>query len=94
MYTHKPWFEVLKQRWSTTYDSLEKYLLKLNLHGKEEGGALKQFHRITNYRAAKLEHGYWSKPYFDCYGHHKQWMITYASPFFGWDRARTKIEFK
>jgi hypothetical protein len=45
-------------------------------------------------RAANLNHGYWTVPYFDCNGKVKKWLITYASPFFGWDSLKDKLEFK
>ena len=45
-------------------------------------------------RAASLDHGLWTAPYFDCHGLVKMWKITYASPFFGWDSLRKRIEFK
>ena len=46
------------------------------------------------YRAADIRHGYWTRPYFDCNGFVKKWVVTYAAPFFGWDSLRTKLEFK
>ena len=46
------------------------------------------------YRAANLEQGVWTAPYFDCHGLVKKWKITYASPFFGWNSLRNRIEFK
>lgn len=45
-------------------------------------------------RAARLDHGHWTTPYFDCNGKVKKWVITYASPFFGWDSLKEKLEFK
>ena len=47
-----------------------------------------------NFRAANLAQGHWTAPYFDCNGLVKMWKITYASPFFGWDSLRSRIEFK
>jgi hypothetical protein len=46
------------------------------------------------FRAANLDHGHWTPPYFDCDGKVKHWVITYASPFFGWDSLKVKLEFK
>lgn len=46
------------------------------------------------YRAANLQQGLWTAPYFDCEGLVKMWKITYAAPFFGWDSLRQRIEFK
>lgn len=41
-----------------------------------------------------MRHGHWTRPYFDCNGFVKKWVMTYAAPFFGWDSLRTKLEFK
>ena len=49
---------------------------------------------IFVFRAANIDHGHWTAPYFDCDGLVKMWKITYASPFFGWDSLRQRIEFK
>lgn len=49
---------------------------------------------IHLYRAANLNHGHWTTPYFDCNGKVKKWVITYASPFFGLDSLKEKLEFK
>lgn len=46
------------------------------------------------YRAANLDHGHWTAPYYDCNGFLKKWKITYASPFFGFNSLRNRIEFK
>lgn len=46
------------------------------------------------FRAANLNHGHWTTPYFDCNGKVNKWVITYASPFFGWDSIKAKLEFK
>lgn len=46
------------------------------------------------YRAANLDQGHWTAPYFDCDGLVPMWKITYAAPFFGWDSLRNRIEFK
>jgi len=48
----------------------------------------------SNFRAANLDHGYWSAPYYDCNGPAKDWFIRYAVPFFGWDSLKVKLEFK
>ena len=49
---------------------------------------------IFNFRAANLSQGLWTAPYFDCDGLVKKWLITYVSPFFGWNSLRNRIEFK
>lgn len=55
---------------------------------------MKYEHFPTYYRGARLEHGFWSKPYYDCYGKVPMWKIKYVSPFFGWDSLKAKLEFK
>ncbi|XP_034243708.1 uncharacterized protein LOC117646698 [Thrips palmi] len=95
VYLNKPWFKFLKQRWSTNFDSLEKYYMKIKLRFNETGETLKKYEHYPNhYRAANLNHGHWTPPYFDCEGKVKKWVITYAAPFFGWDSLKVKLEFK
>lgn len=94
-YINKPWFQFLRQRWSTNFDDLEKYYLKMKIRDSEEGNYLKHYERYpTFYRAANVKHGHWTQPYFDCDGHLKQWVVTYGAPFFGWDNVKVKLEFK
>lgn len=95
VYTNKKWFQFLKERWSTNFDSLEKYYMKIKIRFNETGQHLKKFEQYPNfYRAAKLTDGFWTNPYFDCNGRVKKWLITYAVPFFGWDSIKVKLEFK
>lgn len=95
VYTNKPWYQFLKQRWSTNFDSLEKYYIKMKIRFNETGSHLKKYeHYPTFYRAGNLDHGHWTQPYFDCEGKVKKWLITYAAPFFGWDSLKVKLEFK
>uniref|UniRef100_A0A1B6IF03 GPR158/179 extracellular domain-containing protein n=1 Tax=Homalodisca liturata TaxID=320908 RepID=A0A1B6IF03_9HEMI len=95
VYTTEQWFQFLKQRWSTNFDSLEKFYMKIKIRFNETGEYLKKYEHYPNfYRAANLDHGYWTTPYFDCYGRVPKWFITYAAPFFGWDSLKVKLEFK
>ncbi|XP_012271433.1 uncharacterized protein LOC105694885 [Orussus abietinus] len=96
VYTKVSWFQLLKQRWATNFDDLEKYHMKIKLRYNETGEHLKRYEDdyFISYRAANLNHGYWTTPYFDCNGRVKKWLITYASPFFGWDGVKEKLEFK
>eukprot|EP00095_Tigriopus_kingsejongensis_P001165 maker-scaffold350_size199587-snap-gene-0.27 protein:Tk01165 transcript:maker-scaffold350_size199587-snap-gene-0.27-mRNA-1 annotation:"hypothetical protein SINV_01162" len=97
LYTNQPWFKVLKSRWSNYYDNLEKYWLKMFFRSKERGDDIylrRYEHFPEYYRAANLEQGHWTAPYFDCGGLVPMWKITYAAPFFGWDSLRNRIEFK
>ena len=41
-----------------------------------------------------MSQGHWTAPYFDCDGLVKKWLVTYVSPFFGWNSLRNRIEFK
>lgn len=95
IYTNKEWFKNLKQRWSTNFDALEKYYLKIRIRFNETGETTRKYEHYPNfYRAAKLDHGYWTTPYFDCNGKVPMWKIKYGVPFFGWDSLKAKLEFK
>lgn len=95
IYTEQTWFQSLKQRWSTNFDDLQKYYLKIRIRHNETGDHLQKYERYpTFYRAGNLKHGFWSQPRFDCNGYVKKWLITYAAPFFGWDSLKVKLEFK
>lgn len=37
VYTEKPWYRFLKQRWSTNFDALEKYYMKMKIRHNETG---------------------------------------------------------
>lgn len=95
VYLNKPWFKVLKHRWETNFDSLEKFWMKIRVRFNETGEITSKYEHFPNYyRGARLEHGYWSAPYFDCYGKVPMWKIKYVAPFFGWDSLKVKLEFK
>lgn len=92
-YTQNESFQRLKTRWMTNTEKLDSYVLKLNMRFNSSGMNLIRHDRYPlQYSAAQLEHGYWSAPYYDC-GLHNQWLISYASPFFGWDRLKLRLEF-
>lgn len=95
MYTEKKYFKFLKQRWSTNFDDLETFYMKMKIRHNETGEFLMKYEHYPNsYRAANINHGYWSQPQFDCDGYVKKWLITYSVPFFGWDSLKVKLEFK
>lgn len=95
IYTEKKYFKFLKQRWSTNFDDLETFYLKMKLRHNETGEFMQKYEHYPNsYRAASLKHGYWTQPQFDCNGYVKKWLVTYAAPFFGWDSLKVKLEFK
>lgn len=95
LYLNEPWYQFLKQRWLANFDSLEKYWMKIKVRYNETGETTKKYeHYPTYYRAAKLEHGHWSAPFYDCYGKVPMWKVRYAAPFFGWDSLKARLEFK
>merc|ERR1711936_1093525 len=97
LYINKPFYKDLKSRWSNYYDPLEKFWLKMYFRSEERGDNIyprRYEHFPEYYRAANLEQGVWTAPYYDCKGLVKKWKITYASPFFGWNSLRNRIEFK
>jgi hypothetical protein len=69
--------------------------MKINVRYNSTGlYAIRYDHYPLQYKAAELKHGYWTSPYFDCGGFHNQWILTYAAPFFGWDKIKSRLEFK
>lgn len=95
IYINKDWFRFLKNRWASNFDSLEKYYMKIRLRFVSNGTLLRKFEHYPNYyRGAKLEHGHWTAPYYDCYGKVPMWKVKYIAPFFGWDSLKVKLEFK
>lgn len=49
VYTNNQWFTFTKQRWSTNFDSLEKFYVKLKLRSSEEGKHLNKFEYYPTY---------------------------------------------
>uniref|UniRef100_A0A6B2EIQ8 Putative g-protein coupled receptor n=1 Tax=Phlebotomus kandelakii TaxID=1109342 RepID=A0A6B2EIQ8_9DIPT len=95
LYTGKQWFRFLKQRWSTNFDALEKFHMKMKVRYNESGEHLQKYEHYPNhYWAGNMDHGYWTAPQFDCSGYVKKWLVSYIAPFFGWDSIKVKLEFK
>lgn len=95
VYLNKPWFKFLKYRWASNFDNLEKFWMKIKIRFNETGQNMKKYERYPNYYyGARLEHGHWTAPYYDCYGKVPMWKIKYVAPFFGWDSLKVKLEFK
>ncbi|CAG0883266.1 unnamed protein product [Darwinula stevensoni] len=94
VYTNKKWFKDLKARWATNLESLEEFFVKIHIRSNSSGQYVRKYERYPmSFRAPKLEHGWWSTPFFDCDGFHQQWVVMYAAPFFGWDSLRNKLKF-
>ncbi|XP_054706356.1 uncharacterized protein LOC129216197 [Uloborus diversus] len=94
-YLRNEWFQALKVQWAANTDDLETYTTKIQIRYNQSGLYPIRYDRYPlQYRAAEMRHGYWSAPFFDCGGFHNQWLITYAAPFFGWDKIKSRLEFK
>jgi len=94
-YLKHEYFYSLKNRWASNTDDLKTYTMKINIRYNSTGlYGIRYDHYPLQYKAAELNHGFWSPPYFDCGGFHNQWIITYTSPFFGWDKIKSRLEFK
>lgn len=97
IYTEKPWYRSIKERWSsaTNFDGLQRQYLNIKMRRNETGDFKTTEEQYPNfYRASDLSSGHWTTPYFDCDGFVKRWLITYAVPFFGWNKRKSDLEFK
>jgi hypothetical protein len=93
-YTQNESFQKLKTRWMTGTENLDMFTVKANIRFNSSGLNLIKYDRYPiQYKVAQLEHGYWSEPFLDCHLHN-QWLISYASPFFGPDKLKLRVEFK
>lgn len=94
-YLQTDYFKHLQLRWASNFDDLETYTTKINIRYNSSGlHNIRYDHYPLQYQAADLKHGYWSSPFFDCHGFHKEWIINYAAPFFGYDKIKSRLEFK
>lgn len=85
----------LKTRWSASLDQLETFTAKIDVRYNSSGlYPIRYDYFPLQYRAAALQHGQWSAPFFDCNGLHGTWLTRYAAPFFGFDSIRSRLEFK
>lgn len=68
----------------------------MRTHFRSFSGTYKTKYEIfpETWRGPEVTDGYWTVPFYDCYGYNKMWVITYAAPFFGLDSIRRQIEFK
>lgn len=75
---------VLQSRWASSRQSLERITAKPYIRSDVNGSQLQRYFTFPiYYRVPHYEEGYWTQPYFDCDGLVKDWLITYATPFFG-----------
>lgn len=94
-YLQEGFFAHLKTRWAANLDDLVTYTTKIRIRYNSTGhNPINYDHYPLQYHAAEVNHGYWTDPFFDCGGLHGDWVMVYASPFFGWDSLHNRIEFK
>ncbi|CAM4773551.1 unnamed protein product [Rotaria magnacalcarata] len=100
-YENEIWFRTMKARWATNGDrsQLTEYWLKLFIRADYFGSALVPHESgfPLYFHAPELKHGQWFPPRFQCSQNHtlpRQWIVTYAVPFFGLDTLGINIEFK
>jgi len=95
MYVDDEFFRKIKIRWTSYVEELETFTNKIHIRYNSSGlYSIKYDYYPLQYKAAQLEHGQWSSPYFDCGGFHNKWLVKYGVPFFGWDKIKSKLEFK
>ncbi|CAL8108867.1 unnamed protein product [Calicophoron daubneyi] len=90
-YTEKAWFRTLKaspytvsDRWVSSRYGLDRIITKPFIRSDVNGTQLQRYFNFPLYYwVPRYEDGYWTQPYFDCEGKVKEWLITYAAPFFG-----------
>lgn len=94
-YTDEDWYVKIRQRWQTNTAGLLKYRMKAKVRSDIKGSSSVNFEYYPmGYKAPSVTHGMWSQPYFRCDGRVDAWVMTYAVPFIGMDRLRTKLQFK
>lgn len=93
-YANQSWFSELKERWGANAHNLQKFFVLASIRGEPYSDkAIPHPDHPMNFWAAKIEDGFWTQPYFDCSGPVKQWLLTYAVPFFGRTQENKKLQF-
>ncbi|GAV01180.1 hypothetical protein RvY_11930 [Ramazzottius varieornatus] len=95
-YLRQPWYRMVKERWSASPASrLTKFATRMRVRGDKMGTySMKYDHFPMQYHAPVVTDGYWTAPYYNCDGHIKEWVLTYAVPFFGLDSLSEELEFQ
>ncbi|XP_048745350.2 uncharacterized protein LOC130046397 isoform X1 [Ostrea edulis] len=94
-YIDEDWYVRIRQRWQTNTAGVKKYRMKAKVRSDIKGSSSVNFEYYPmGYKAPSVTHGIWTQPYFRCDGRVDAWVITYAVPFIGLDRLRTKLKFK
>ncbi|CDI97105.1 fras1 related extracellular matrix protein [Echinococcus multilocularis] len=93
-YTEQAWFRVLKERWKSSRQGLESITTKPYIRSNINGTQIQRYFNFPLfYRVPRYEEGYWTEPYYVCYGFFNGWVITYATPFFGYLDNRRTLDF-
>ncbi|XP_056002898.1 uncharacterized protein LOC125658223 [Ostrea edulis] len=94
-YIDEDWYVRIRQRWQTNTAGVKKYRMKAKVRSDIKGSSSVNFEYYPmGYKAPSVTHGIWTQPYFRCDGRVDAWVITYAVPFIGLDRLRSKLKFK
>eukprot|EP00108_Taenia_solium_P005168 TsM_000329100 transcript=TsM_000329100 gene=TsM_000329100 len=93
-YTEQEWFRLLKERWESSRQGLERITTKPYIRSNINGTQIQRYFNFPLfYRVPRYEEGYWTEPYYVCDGFFNGWVITYATPFFGYLSNRRTLDF-
>lgn len=93
-YMQKSWFRRLKERWETNTFGMTKFLILAKIRADPKRSNSIPHPKYPIYATLPtMEDGLWTEPYFDCAGPVRDWIITYAVPFFGSSAVSGKLEF-
>lgn len=100
-YVNEEWFQTIKSRWATNAEKseLEEFHMKPFIRGDYAGKILVHYETgfPQYYYAPRLTHGQWFSPVYQCDELSllpRDWIITYAVPFFGKDQFGNGLEFR
>lgn len=93
-YTNYSWFSELQERWATNPSNLEKFLVLPSIREDPSSDrSIPHPDYPMKFWAPRKEDGLWTAPYFDCRSPVKEWILTYAVPFFGRSAEDDKLQF-
>lgn len=100
-YINEEWFQAIKARWASAPEvsELEQFYLKPFIRGDYLGKILVHYEPgfPQYFFSAKPKHGQWFAPKYQCDERGilpRDWIVTYAVPFFGKDQFGTGLEFR
>ncbi|OWA51659.1 hypothetical protein BV898_16134 [Hypsibius exemplaris] len=94
-YLNQQWYKAVRERWKASPATrLTQFATRMRIRGDKKGSySTKYDHYPQQYFAPVQSDGHWSAPYFNCHGQIKEWVLTYAVPFFGFDKIREELQF-